>query len=892
MELMCQCSQCKGHSDKIEMLCQRILEERGIKRSLFEEYAAIFELPASLKGVWTSAARLTKDIFPILLSADEVAVRKFAHKFFKVAEAIYMSSELDSKVPQFTLQPDPSKRNQRPGFLVEHPLHGLLWFGCENEWHNSRYAGFRAHLMMGYLKIRSKHSEEKNLLINICRHGRMVGSSGERPAPKNRGGEITDGSPLELGVLNRGDQENAIGVPCATENASGFDQVSRNANQKSEDDDADVRSVILPQLLPLMPVEWIGKEAANIVRQFFDSVKNSDIPGSEKRTLVILADALEGKVSNRAGTLNRKNQGAKGGYADIIGGYGEFLCVPRSVPSDDFELIEVVKKHDNSSNHNIITAGLDQQDISEVESEGKIRPKKEIYSDRGDRLLHIGNSNFGEVVAMLNQHLPFHPRQCIPEDIHYLLTTHDAVYAGSTDVKKVEACLLAELVLLTGQGLEKCHAVRCAEKTKGQQLIIDPEFKQLMFSTWVPQGHDRSVRKPLVLQLPKRIGQVLRLLRQIRGQKLHGSIFSFDLQDLKDELVAELECIEITHGVNLKLPSIIKHLFTILTQQAGGNESFAIHLTGMPDHGGFVPATYTQFTDDELRRRYNRAIKWILGKALGDDNCFDHELLFEDGIQGSSFVPTLQDVKAALKKLINGVNVCKRLPANRANLPKAHLYYSVFVQITLQFVTGCRFVTLPLSDERLYDAKGAVGFISDKDGDIPIHDHLPYLPKMCLDLLDEYTNVHRKHVGNRLIVFNTKVGDEIINLKLPTVTRDRRKNRKAYRDNPKFMFEILPDFSRGLIQPRLVNQVLGELGAEALSDNSLRHFFRSEMIRRGVSDEAVRGSQGHSRAGEQTHGVFSGLSPHGVRQSIEKALEDLISDVGLKFIKSPLRSQR
>ena len=672
------------------------------------------------------------------------------------------------------------------------------------------------------------------------------------------------------------------------------DQVSKDERSTANNQDSGVEEylVALPHLLPNIPPMWKGKTLAHDVRQYLHSVQNSDVPEVEKRALVVIANTIEGKVHIRTLLPRRQNNVGKVGGSEVHGGYGEFLCIPRTVPHDDFELTEIIKVHDGSINHNIITTGLDRQDISDIESEAKIRSKKEVYSDRGDRFLHIGNKNFGDVVAMLNQHLPFHPRLYIHEDIHYLLTTHDEIYEVSTDVKKVEACLLAELVLLTGQGLERCYAAHCSKKAKDQQLAIDPEFKRLMYSSWVPQGHDRSARKPLAIPLPNRIGQVLRLLSKIRGQRLYGPIFSCDLQDLKDELTSELQRIEITHGVILKLPSISRHLFTVLTQQAGGNESYAIHLTGMPDHGGFIPATYSQLTDDELRRRYVRAVQWILGNALGVDDCFDEGGKFKDGLQGSSFAPTLGDVKNALKKLVNAVNACKRLPGNRANLQKANLYYSVFVQVVLQLVTGCRFVTLPLSDERLYDRDGAICFISDKDGDVPIHDHLPYLPTLCLELLDEYTGMHRKLVGNRLVVFNKGAGEEIINVKLPLVTKDRRNNRKAYRDNPKFLFEILPDFSRGLIQPRLANQVLGELGAEALSDNNLRHFFRSEMIRRGVSDEAVRGSQGHSRAGEQTHGVFSGLSPRGVRLSIEQALDDLIREIGLKFVKSPLRNQR
>ena len=187
MNRNCGCAQCAGHWDKIALLGKHLTDSHGISNTRLEEYAAMFELPASLKGAWTTATRLTRDIFPVLLNAHEPHIREFAHKFFKVAEAINHSAELDSQIPQFTLQPDPANRLQRPGFLVGHPLHGLLWFGCDNRWNNSRYASFRAHLMMGYLQIRMQHNDRSSLLIDICRYGRMVGSSGKRPMNKEAG---------------------------------------------------------------------------------------------------------------------------------------------------------------------------------------------------------------------------------------------------------------------------------------------------------------------------------------------------------------------------------------------------------------------------------------------------------------------------------------------------------------------------------------------------------------------------------------------------------------------------------------------------------------------------------------------------------------------------------
>jgi len=860
MTRKCKCQQCKSHESTIKVLAEHLKNKHGIDKPELDEFLFAFDVPQSCKGLFTVAQRLADEIFPVLWTAIDKKTIHFAQKYYPISKAIQESCELESEIHNFRFEPDREKIWERPGFLVNHPLFGFLWFGLDNPRHNLQFSIFRAQFLLGYTKIRTENIGEIVMRQECCRFARVIGSSGKYASHQH-----TEKNPEHLKSASR-------------------------KKSTSNDNDENISSdyfVVLPHLLPQFPTTLLRGEAyANKLRDLLEEYLISGIPNKDRRALLMLADTIEGKIKVRKLKFIRRGN-SSGGRREANGGRGSLQCITRVVPSDDeVGIVEIVSELYIENADNVFETGLDVQDYLQVETEAKIPQIGDDDTVANDRLLHIKNANVTSAIAMSNQMLPFHRRQCLSDDIRTLLKSLDAMYADDQDAEQLEVCLLAEMILWLGQTPEQCYSVQISRASISGALSIDQKYKQIRFLTWLPQGHSSAGRSTLTLPLPIRIRRILERLNILCNHELVGRIFSIDLDKLKGKLNFEIRQIEIKTGVSLSISKIEAHLYRTVTQRGAGDKSLAILLTAQVDHRGYVAATYSQWRDSDLNQRYVEAITSIHHTALGEGQCFDSLSKKSKSIQGSSFVPKIANVTKSINYLRMRVIACKRLPPRNLPLFQIHIRYSLYVHMMLAFATGFRSVVMPIPDERLIDFAEGFVYLNDKDGDKAYHGHIVFLPQTCMQQLRHY-HEHRKLLANRLILINSQSASELLHDKPISLTKDRRKNQKLFRADPKYIFSFLPDGFRRLIYPGYVNEALKD-GAESLSNNSLRHFYRTELTHRGVPDEVIRAAQGHWQIGEESHGKFSGLSPFTCRQFIEQPLSQMMNDVGWKALRSPL----
>lgn len=805
-------------------------DSHGYSADEVEHFMTVLEVPQSAKGLWTVSTRINREIASLLRQSRDGTCVDFCNSVLPICVILENSAEVFSAFPDFRLQPNSDKPNERPGFLLSSPLYGTLWKGCDFSQLIPQYSSLRAHFAAGYLEFSPELQSRPHVLQIASTHIRRLGSQ----------------------------------LP--------------ESECEARDRNALVRSA-----LQQLPTTWVGrKQFAHSLNDIAQTVSLQQRFLKEVESLEYVADIISGRLPDERPRTKGNHNGTGVESGPVWGGFGEPLALPRNVDEQEFFLLVERIGGDSDPEHlSGLDSGLDQADIRESELEIRIPNEHGALDTDRDRIYHIGNSHLAEVVAMANQMFPFSRSQLDDDGLSHLIAILEHLPESPKNPETLETIALLKLHLITGQSIERCHAavLGCADTT--DQLTVDLDRGTYSFTPWHPSGHAKPAA-PLTLRLPTSTAITLRDLQRRPGSD-QKRLFNFDFRILAERIKRGIRKTNGDHGYEISLTAIGKVLYQTITQLAGGDQSPAILITGALDHGGYVPATYSRWPTENLRAVHESAIARMLKKPLNE--IFGSSTRKTTQTFGSTFVPTTAKIANFVRQAIAKVTSTQQLPPRGLGLIETQEAYAAYVHSMFAFATGWRPATAPLPDMRLIDMSTGFAQLSDKDTPDAYHTHLVWLPPVCISQLVAY-QTHLALLAERLVFLNSDAPEQLLREPGPKLTISRDMNRQGWKQNPQFLFGIQLDGSRYQLPPKRIKEFWD--GHSEISKNGQRHFVRNALLDGGASDEVTRATMGHWRLGEESLGKFSGLDPLAMRRTLESILPNVMKRQGWVVLKSPL----
>ena len=562
---------------------------------------------------------------------------------------------------------------------------------------------------------------------------------------------------------------------------------------------------------------------------------------------------------------------------------------------------------ETSARQTILTSDLDSNHSSELHLQGCTRAERltgpKMVVDRVS--LNLDHSvtasiqayrthNRNRSIAMSNQLLPMSWGKLNQHDVSGLFQGVRGLLTGSLDiVLEHDECqvLVAVIAVMfwTSSSLERTLGTRVSRSIddlpqnlgdsglyfciKEQVWAVQlPELEQRRIADISWQFQLRRSQSFILLPLGTRVYRTLQpWISKIAVGIRSRSRQLFDEKSNKAEewLGIFIRLVNCKYQTRLTTLRITHHLFRAIADKSGDVGDAAI-ITGRQPHFGQATALYYYAPDSRhLQEIYASVcgdIVEIVYKFLGK------RLIQNDSIEfpnvcfvGTHICPTERTVSLFVQDLRAKIEHARNDFGNPDYLTNFHNAYTSYCVNLLGFATGYRAVCDPLCSELDIDWQQGYAMICDKDGDDYYNTRLVLLPEVLLQQLRFYKQ-HRAAVAERLILRCPELGQALL-----------EKNVDLTLDIP-FLFYLRKNGKTSRVSPYEISREID--WSSTLPLNANRHYLRTKLREKCVCGEVVDAFMGHWDTGQEPHGRYSSISPHFIRQHMERPLTELLDEAG------------
>jgi len=314
-----------------------------------------------------------------------------------------------------------------------------------------------------------------------------------------------------------------------------------------------------------------------------------------------------------------------------------------------------------------------------------------------------------------------------------------------------------------------------------------------------------------------------------------------------------------------------EHLHHLISRLPESDTTMAMAISGKDDKVGKVHFHYSGNSITAVQRIYQNAVGDVCGsQGIGVNGATPDQPEENPFFVGSNYVPKRQEIVRIVKEMRNKLSELRRVIAvSPEKLIDFHNEYTSYTVLLTGFCTGYRAVHDPLLLGSEIDRTSGFAVISDKDGSDFYHSRIVWLPSVCLDQLDRYSE-HLEHMSRELFwrnqqLFFSSRGEEIIG----------RRSERAYPG----LFYLDQINGQADVRPGNLKEYLKKINF-TLPVNSNRHYLRTNLLEKKCSLEVVNAFMGHWEMGLEPWGMFSGFSPDTYKRELSKHLVALVEEDG------------
>ena len=486
--------------------------------------------------------------------------------------------------------------------------------------------------------------------------------------------------------------------------------------------------------------------------------------------------------------------------------------------------------------------------------------------------------------ARVNQSLPIHPKVIRREELGHLVEElrpwMSKGTTGSPGVAAAEAVAMLALVLATGASPEELHAITI---TKDETSVPEDHARALVLS--VNQDLDLWIRVPapemdpglyaevsellqpiseaLFLRLPSPLVSLMRTVRTKAGTQSTKTLFSADLDKIKEAATRMLRKVNDRHRTQLRLSRLSSVLPQVIADRTG-NWSYAWILSGDGEPQVHTPLVYQTTPESTLRSVYQEALAEIfelptpkLPPAAIDDSETRH---FGSALQAVDHV--WGGIATELKNLIPPP------PHRGAGKDQYIEHHNAYVLYTLFMAlagTGIRAVRDPIESALDIDWQHGLMFVVDKEAHATGNERFIPLAPTVLDQLRTYRR-HLQALAERMVQIS------------PEATATLRAADSGQDPNIPFLFFLQGDLQLQSIRPATLEPRLQTLFPAPL--NIGRHHLRSYLTLAGCAGEWIEALMGHEPTGMEALGPYSALSIEDLRWIAEQRVDPMLQEHG------------
>lgn len=402
-----------------------------------------------------------------------------------------------------------------------------------------------------------------------------------------------------------------------------------------------------------------------------------------------------------------------------------------------------------------------------------------------------------------------------------------------------------------------------------------------------PAMRTLPVVKSFAVSIPPLLDRALSRLEPV-GHKLFQ-------RDYETEFGQVLSAINLARGTALNPERVGRMIARFMAQLGGRDRVYELYFRGMPPNQ-HNPCVYSAVSVRKLQRLHAEACDRMY-RLAGRPDLVTERVAEQANVAagaeifvGSLHVPTRASVRNTVRVAIDTV---RRLASTtHSSFAEQHNAYTAYLAFFLLATTGLRAVSSLLPAR--FDVDGVTGlcFVSDKDNDAYEQARIVWLHPTLLRQLDEY----RTHV-TRLRQYLALTSPQGISQldgqrRTPPLSRHASPDRTddlALLDKEGMPTLFLLAAEGGQLTPTFPAELQSLLGDTwQLRLGALRHFVRTELLRRAIPGEAINAALGHGERGEAPWGLLSSLPPIPWRRRLGEALVQVIADAGFEVLPSPL----
>ncbi|MBS0348040.1 MAG: site-specific integrase [Proteobacteria bacterium] len=545
-----------------------------------------------------------------------------------------------------------------------------------------------------------------------------------------------------------------------------------------------------------------------------------------------------------------------------------------------------------------------------------VPPRSASASNRGDRRGLARNiaRYTAQAIALGNQSLPVTHATLSGHELKLLLTLIDDLggqgweEVAEADRAAVAAWAASRLFLCRpADATSQLRVVRSGKAANENEL--DPG-RSPTHITWIParglvwlpvesprhvapvcQGEPAMRTLPIVksfaVSIPPLLDRALSRLEPV-GHKLFQ-------RDYETEFGRVLSAINLARGTALNPERVGRMIARFMAQLGGKDRVYELYFRGMPPNQ-HNPCVYSAVSVRQLQKLHTEACARMYRLAGRPDLVTERVALQanvvadEETFVGSMHVPTRASVRSTVRVATDTVR--RLASSSHSSFAEQHNAYTAYLAFFLLATTGLRAVSSLLPAR--FDVDGATGlcFVSDKDNDAYEQARIVWLHPTLLRQLDEY----RTHVMRlrQYLALTSPQGISQLDgqRRTPPLSRHASPNRTddlALLDKEGMPTLFLLAAEGGQLTPTFPAELQSLLGDTwQLRLGALRHFVRTELLRRAIPGEAINAALGHGERGEAPWGSLSSLPPIPWRRRLGTAFVQIIADAGFEVLSSPL----
>lgn len=517
-------------------------------------------------------------------------------------------------------------------------------------------------------------------------------------------------------------------------------------------------------------------------------------------------------------------------------------------------------------------------------------------------------------ISMSNQRLPFTLNQLARHEVALFLDELDvlATTPGSINgILNQEVAVFCTIAFWTSRTTSEVTNTKltpaifrvdqsiaiCRDKNGSCFFVVSP------FTTPLKTDVEKNARSQ-ALQLARRYDLTIpERAMKILGPWLDQITFSYELQDIFHHVAKKYEdaiddffkYVRKKHDCRLNANRAFKYMHDLISGLPKSDITVAMAISGRSDNLGKVNLHYTAHAISTIKHLYQCAVtKALLTPISACTDLIDHEQIKQEVVTmertpdhesahpvdqiksikgahiGSCFVPRDETVSKLVRVMLERLQQLRKMIQLETDyIIDFHNEFVTYTILLVGFCTGYRAVHDPLLQKAEIDLTSGFAVISDKDDDSFFNARIVWLPPICLQQLEAYSE-HLQDLGKYLFGINQRL-----------FFKSRGNNitgRRAERSTPG-LFYLDGAHEQIEVCPKRIETYLKSIGF-SLPVNANRHYLRTNLIKAGCPIEIVNTFMGHAEMGQEPWGKHSGLSPHTYRDELSKQLVPLIAAGG------------